>query len=187
MPQSRRTGRTDLTPLRRRIERDLDALDWSPPFDINGLLDQIGAKRGKPILLLPAELPADGPGGLVIERADDMVIVVDDALPALQQEHIVMHEAAHVLFGHSGTTLNDISADGLSELDPELVADAQRVVRRDGYSAAEEIEAEIAAALMWFRAGAVRSMTPRRTDSAEVAAANARFAEALTRRRRATS
>src|ERR1041384_2685234 len=95
--------RIDLTALRRRIELVLDTVDWPVPFDLDRLLDQVGSKRGKPVSLFPAELPADGPGGLVIERADDLVIVFDDSLPLLQQEHIIMHEIAHVLFGHRGT------------------------------------------------------------------------------------
>ncbi|MBB5807589.1 hypothetical protein F4560_007357 [Saccharothrix ecbatanensis] len=186
MEKRPRPERTDLTALRRRIERELDSLDWPTPFDFDGLLDQIGAKRGKPIGLFAAELPADGPGGLVIERADDLVIVFDDRLPPLQQEHIILHEAAHVLFGHRGTSLDDLGGEGLTELDPDVVEQAQRFAQRDGYSNAEEAEAEVAAGLMWLRVGAARCMTPPRFDLPEVAAANARFAAALTRRRRTT-
>ncbi|HEX6358263.1 hypothetical protein [Actinophytocola sp.] len=181
-----RSERTDLTALRRLVERELDTLDWPVPFDIDALLGQIGARRGKPLSLFPAALPADGPSGLVIERVDDVVIVFDDALPLLQQEHVIMHEAAHVLFGHRGTALDDLAGEGLSELDPELVDQAQRIVHRDGYSSADETVAEIAAALMWLRVGAARSMIPPRAAPAEVAEANARFAAALTRRGRVT-
>lgn len=175
--------RIDLTALRRRIELVLDTVDWPVPFDLDRLLDQVGNKRGKPVSLFPAELPADGPGGLVIERANTMVIVFDDSLPLLQQEHIIMHEIAHVLFGHRGTTLDDLSKDELSELDPEVIEAAQRFALRDGYSGIEETEAEIAAALMWLRVGVARSMTPARSSAPEIAAANERFAAALTRRR----
>lgn len=176
-----RSTQTDLASLRRHIERELAALDWPTPFDLGRLLDQIGTKRGKPISLFPAELPADGPGGLVIERADDLVIVFDEHLPLLQQEHIILHEAAHVLFGHRGTTVDDISKDGLSELDPELVEEASRFAQRDGYSGIEEKVAEVAAALMWLRVGATRSMVTTRVSSPEVAAVNERFAAALVR------
>lgn len=179
-----RSEHTDLATLRRLIERELATLDWPTPFDLNTLLDQIGARRGKPISLFPAQLPADGPGGLVIERAKDLVIVFDDSLPPLQQEHIVMHEAAHVLFEHRGTTLDDLSKEELSELDPEVVEQAQRFAQRDGYSGIEEKVAEVAAALMWLRIGATRSMIPVRVSSPEIAAASARFAAALMRRDR---
>jgi hypothetical protein len=177
--------RTDLSALRRHIEQELAALDWPTPFDIGALLDQIAKKRGKPIALFPAELPADGPGGLVIERADDLVIVFDEHLPLLQQEHIILHEAAHVLFGHRGTALDDLSKEELSELAPEAVEKASRFAQRDGYSGIEEKVAEIAAALMWLKAGATRSMVTTRVSSPEIAAASERFAAALVRRGRA--
>lgn len=173
----------NLVDLRQRIESELDTLDWPVPFDVGVLLDQVGARRGKPISLFPAALPADGPGGLVVERARDLVIIYDDGLPVLQQEHIIMHEIAHVLFGHRGTTLADLGGDDLSALDPEVVANAERFARRHGYSRFEETEAEVAAALMWFRVGASRSMIEQRVHPPEIAEADARFAEALLRRR----
>jgi hypothetical protein len=181
MTERLRSTRTDLLSLRRHIEKELATLDWPTPFDIGELLDRIGKRRGKPISLFPAELPGDGPGGLVIERADDLVIVFDDNLPLLQQEHIILHEAAHVLFGHRGTALDDISKEELTELAPEVVEQASRFAQRDGYSGIEEKVAEIAAALMWLRVGATRSMVPTRVSSPEIAAANERFAAALVR------
>ncbi|MGW4212417.1 hypothetical protein ACWEIJ_30805 [Lentzea sp. NPDC004789] len=184
MTEPRRSSRRSLHGLRKRIDRELNELQWPVPFDIGVLLDQIAARRGKPITLFPAELPADGPGGLVVERQDDLVIVFDDRLPMLQQEHIIMHEVAHVLFGHRGTTLDDLGgADDLSELDPEVVESAQRFARRHGYSQLEETEAEIAAALMWLRVGAARSMIRPRVRTPEIAEADERFRAALTRAR----
>jgi len=174
--------RSSLRGLREQINRELNELEWPRPFDVGVLLDQIAVRRGKAITLFPAELPADGPGGLVVERQDDLVIVFDDRLPMLQQEHIIMHELAHVLFGHRGTTLDDLGgADELSELDPEIVVTAQRFARRHGYSQYEETEAEVAAALMWLRIGAARSMIAPRVRTPEIAEADERFRAALTR------
>ena len=170
-----------LKALRRRINDRLDTLDWPVPFELSKLLDQIAAARGKPISLLATPLPGDGPGGLVIERGIDIVIVYDENLPPLQQEHIVMHEAAHVLFGHRGVSIDDLTDDRLSDLDPEVVEEAQRFAQRHGYRNADEKVAEIAAALMWLRAGAARSLIPTRVSSPEIAAANARMAAALMR------
>lgn len=178
-----RSDETDVATLRRLIDEVLDELSWDPPFDLDRLLEQISARRGKRISLHPAALPRDGAGGLVIERARDLVIVFDETLPPLQQEHVIMHEAAHVLFDHRGTSLADITGDELSELDPGLVETAQRFAQRDGYSGVEEKVAEIAAALMWMRAGAARSMVPAPHRSKAVAEANARFEAALMNRR----
>ncbi|SDJ04000.1 hypothetical protein SAMN04488074_101348 [Lentzea albidocapillata subsp. violacea] len=176
--------RSSLRSFRERIDRELNSFEWPVPFDIGVLLDQIAVRRGKPIALFPAELPAEGPGGLVVERRDDLVIVFDDRLPMLQQEHIIMHEVSHILFGHRGTTLDDLGgADELSELDPEVVKTAQRFARRHGYSQHEETEAEIAAALMWQRVGTARSMIPPRERAPEIAEADERFHAALTRAR----
>ncbi|GAA0611463.1 hypothetical protein GCM10010174_31170 [Kutzneria viridogrisea] len=164
------------------IDRTLDELDWSTPFDVDHLLDQIAERRGKAISLLPAPLPRDGAGGLVIERERDIVIVYDEALAPLQQEHVVMHEAAHVLFAHRGVTLEDLTDEELTELDPDLVDSAHRFAKRDGYSGLDEKVAEITAALIWLRAGVSRSMIPVRHSSPEIAAANERFVAALMRR-----
>ncbi|MGW4060817.1 hypothetical protein ACWEGE_21210 [Amycolatopsis sp. NPDC004747] len=177
------SGETDLATLRRLVDEVLDELVWDPPFDLDRLLEQISARRGKRISLYPAALPRDGAGGLVIERAGDLVIVFDETLPPLQQEHVIMHEAAHVLFGHHGTSLTDLTGDELTELDPGVVETAQRFARRDGYAGVEEKVAEIAAALMWLRAGAARSMVPAPHRSKAVAEANARFEAALMNRR----
>lgn len=178
-----RSPATDVPTLRRLIDDVLDRLDWATPFQLDHLLEQISARRGKRISLLPAALPRDGAGGLVIERADDLVIVFDEALPPLQQEHVIMHETAHVLFDHRGTSLDDITDQELTELEPELVRSAQRFALRDGYSDVEEKVAEIAAALMWLRAGAARRAAPLPARSSAVAEANARFEEALMNRR----
>ncbi|RJQ77380.1 ImmA/IrrE family metallo-endopeptidase [Pseudonocardiaceae bacterium YIM PH 21723] len=169
--------------LRKRIDDELDALGWAAPYDIDDLLDRIADRAGKPIGLLAAPLPADGAGGLVIHRAGDIVIIFDESLPSLQQEHVILHEAAHVLFDHRGTTLDELTDDTLSELDPEVVQDASRFAKRDGYSALEEQMAEVAAALMWLRIGGARSMVPVPVAPPEIAAVNDRFAAALTHRR----
>lgn len=178
-----RSDDTDLATLRRLVDEVLDELDWAPPFDVDRLLEQISARRGKRISLYPAALPRDGAAGLVIERAKDLVIVFDETLPPLQQEHVIMHEAAHVLFDHRGTSLEDLTGDELTELEPELVETAQKFAKRDGYSGVEEKVAEIAAALMWMRAGAARSMVAAPRRSQAVAEANARFEAALMNRR----
>jgi hypothetical protein len=120
---------------------------------------------------------------LVIERARDLVIVVDETLPPLQREHVIMHEAAHILFGHRGTSVGDLTQEELDELDPEAVRGAQRFAKREGYSAIDEKVAEIAAALMSSRAAAVRRRGGRPLRSDAVAEANKRFEEALLARR----
>jgi hypothetical protein len=178
-----RSAGTTLSELRRAVENVLDELSWSPPYELDTLLEQISRRCGKRIALLPAALPHDGAGGLVIERAHDLVIVFDQSLPPLQQEHVIMHEAAHVLFGHRGTSVNDLTHEELDELDPDVVRGAQRFVRRDGYSAIEERVAEIAAALMWSRADRARRSVRPPLRPKTVAEANERFAEALLTRR----
>ncbi|QKV79989.1 ImmA/IrrE family metallo-endopeptidase [Amycolatopsis sp. Hca4] len=174
-----RDAGASLSALRRAIERVLDELAWPVPFDLDALLGQIALRRGKRVALLATALPRDGAGGLVIERDRDLVIVVDETLPPLQREHVILHEAAHVLFGHRGTSVGDLTADELTELDPETVRDAQRFARRAGYPALEERVAEIAAALMSSRAGDVRRRAVRPGRSDAVAEANKRFEAAL--------
>ncbi|MDX3193942.1 hypothetical protein PV458_36570 [Streptomyces sp. MN03-5084-2B] len=81
---------TDLATLRRLVDEVLDELVWEPPFDLNRLLEQISARRGKRISLYSAALPRDGAGGLVIERAGaalDPVVHADSEQPGSLDPH----------------------------------------------------------------------------------------------------
>jgi hypothetical protein len=130
---------------------------WLPePFQIDVLLDALAARRGRPIELLPVRARHDIPCGLLVstDRADYIVYSADTS--ALHQQHILLHEAAHILCGHQDACHSTIStgtaataAALVPRLDPGLV---RRVLGRTIYTEPQEQEAELVASLILSRA-----------------------------------
>lgn len=125
---------------------------WVPePFDIGTLIAGLARRRGRPIELLPVRSRHDIPCGLLVttERADYIVYSADTS--ALHQQHILLHEAAHIICGHQNnchTTVNAASVV-LPHLNPGLV---RRVLGRTVYTEPQEQEAELVASLILARA-----------------------------------
>jgi hypothetical protein len=144
--------------LRHRCEAIVRTLDRRiggipVPFNLNTLLDQLEADRGRPIELVP--FSATTPGALCglwvgTDRLD--LIYHEEATSLLHQDHIILHEIGHMICHHTGTALSD--ADQIRSL---LLTDAVRgrvetVLGRGAYTAVEEREAELVATLILERA-----------------------------------
>jgi hypothetical protein len=135
--------------LRRRSEKRLRGIPIPDPFDLDAFCDQVAARRGRPLIRRPVPgLSAGAPCGLWIgtDRADH--VFYDPGTSPLHAEHIVLHELAHILSGHSGRegTLAGLFPD----LDPDTVT---RVLGRVNYTSAQEREAEMMASLIRGRSG----------------------------------
>lgn len=90
--------------------RSNDAVDWCA---------LIGAERGRPISvrhrsasqisavvgLPPGAEP--GPCGILLRTHGGDFIAVDKQAPAFLQQHTVLHELAHLLWGHEGSASTD--------------------------------------------------------------------------------
>jgi hypothetical protein len=123
------------------------------PFDLNALLDQLEADRGRPIELVP--FSATAPGRLCgiwvgTDRLD--LIYHEEATSLLHQDHIILHEIGHMVCNHTGAAL--FNADQVRSL---LLTDAVRgqvdtVLGRGAYTTVEEQEAELVATLIMERA-----------------------------------
>lgn len=130
--------------LRRRCEARLRGIRIPSPFDLDAFCAELAGRRGRPLLrhAVPG-LSADAPCGLWVgtDRADH--VFYDPGTSPLHAEHIVLHELAHILSGHSGADA------GLSSLFPDLdPATVRRVLGRVGYTTAQEREAEMIASLI---------------------------------------
>nr|WP_296064373.1 hypothetical protein [uncultured Actinoplanes sp.] len=130
--------------LRRRCEARLRGLRIPSPFDLDAFCDEVAARRGRPLVrqAVPG-LSAEAPCGLWVGTGRADHVFYDPGTSPLHAEHIVLHELAHILSGHSGRDA------GLARLFPDLdPATVRRVLGRVSYTTAQEREAEMMASLI---------------------------------------
>ncbi|MBO0805846.1 MAG: hypothetical protein J2P25_22585 [Nocardiopsaceae bacterium] len=145
----------DVAALITRCRARLAEIDLPEPFDVEALCAGIGRRRGRPVALLGAELPAGAPAGMWISTEERDYIVYERATSPLHSEHIILHELSHLLCGHVGAP--EISEEHASQLFPRLNPDlVRRVLGRSGYTSEEEQEAEMLASMISQRAGRQR-------------------------------
>lgn len=135
----------------RRCRRIVNKLDLPNPFDVTEFIRALARTRGRPIELVPVSSRLDVPCGVLVttDRADYIVYATDTT--PLHQQHILLHEAAHVICGHYETaSAASVAARVLlPDLPPALV---QRVLNRSVYTEPQEQEAELVASLILTRA-----------------------------------
>lgn len=132
-----------------RSRRVADGLELPSPFDPAAFVALLAERRGRPIELLPITVRHSLPCGLLAttDRADYILYAADTT--ALHRQHIVLHETAHLLWGHAGTS--DPASLGL--LTPHLTGSlVRRVLGRTVYTEPQEQEAEFLASLILQRA-----------------------------------
>ena len=136
---------------RRRQCADLVAdLPIPTPFDVNEFCAGLGRDAGRPIHLLPMDLPPGGPCGLLLSTDDAEYVVYPQATIPMHQQHIVFHELGHFLLQHRKVPAPEMDTSRLvlPNLDPVMV---QRILSRTAYSEREEQDAEVVASLILER------------------------------------
>lgn len=160
-------------------------LDLPHPFDVEEFIASLAARRGRHIEIVPVAAKPNLPCGIVLTTLDADLILYRADTTALHREHILLHEAAHILCGHNGAANGGAGGgpgggtDGRSDsgsdsgaftaaarqlmphLSPELI---RNVLGRTVYREPEEREAELIATL-------IRQRVERRRDAAADAAA----------------
>ena len=133
--------------LWRRCRELAETVPVPAPFSTDTFVSAVARHRGRPIELMPVPATVGAPCGLLMttDRADYILYPVNTT--ELHQQHILMHEIAHLLCGHTGTAEIDAAATKalMPNLSPELV---RRVLGRTVYTAIEEREAELLASLI---------------------------------------
>ncbi|WP_431980923.1 regulator component [Streptomyces qinglanensis] len=134
--------------LRRECRRFVRDLGLPPAQSIRDLLPAIESRSGRSIRLEPA--PPNSGGGLcgmwirTVEGID--YIFVNEETSRAHQDHIIAHEAAHILRNHQGSgTLGEVNpvTDRLAPtLDPRVV---KMMLGRSDYELHDEREAELIA------------------------------------------
>ncbi len=95
---------------------------------IDDLVEEIGRLRGRPIRMIPWEMPPDSYGARAAGKNVDYIIYERNTA-AVHQEHIKAHELGHILANH------DIVPIG--EAEEDLVATLMRASERNGYTERE--------------------------------------------------
>nr|WP_245648417.1 hypothetical protein [Micromonospora rosaria] len=136
--------------LRKHCERLLADLRVPEPFDIHELCRVLGARRGRPLRLVPISLPMHTVCGMWVPTGDFDAIFYEQDTSPLHQILIIGHEVGHLLAGHRATALLDPDASRLllPDLDPQLV---RRFLGRSNYDADAEREAEMIGSLLLRR------------------------------------
>lgn len=150
----------ELQLLRRRCERRLRDLPLPIPFDVHVLAEAIAARRDRPIVLQPQSL-GDGVSGAWVAGPEVDIVFYEEHAAPLHQQHIILHELAHIVCGHKGiplAALESLLGDPSSRL---------RGGKRENYRSPDEWEAEILASLILERVqrSQLATMSPH-TDAA---------------------
>jgi hypothetical protein len=141
-----------LTRLRDQCARVLDTVALPRPFTLDGFCELVARRRGRVLYLHPLpvhKIGADLPCGawLGTDAADHVFAA---STSRLHQQHIVLHEIAHMLCGH--VSRGEVPVELLMpDLDPAMI---RLALRRGGYSDRQEQEAEMVACLIAERADA---------------------------------
>ncbi|WP_069811740.1 hypothetical protein [Streptomyces sp. TP-A0874] len=118
------------------------------PFDMAAFLELLSRQRQRPIELMPFTDRTESPCGLLVstERVD-YILYSADTTP-LHQQHILLHEVAHLLCAHRDPGRGEFTGVVLPNLDSALV---RRVLGRTVYTDPQEQEAELVASLILAR------------------------------------
>ncbi|HVD47893.1 MAG TPA: hypothetical protein VNG70_11485 [Candidatus Limnocylindria bacterium] len=151
-----------LKELRLRCEERMKDLPLPAPFDLDAFCQTVAGHIGRRIVLQPvADVGGQTMGAWIRAKGTD-IIVYEKNTTRLHQEHIVLHELSHIICKHK-TPLLDPAAT--SKLFPDLRADVVRgVLKRQSYSTAEELEAEVQASVIRERATGKEPAEPPTKD-----------------------
>ncbi|GAA2445955.1 MULTISPECIES: hypothetical protein [Streptomyces] len=144
--------RSRLKRLRKAGAQRIADLDLPRVADVAELCRHLSEVRGRPITLVPMQMPASHPCGMWVAARDEDLIFYDANTTSAHQEHIILHELGHIICCHRGAGwLDEASARLLfPDLDPDLVRD---MLLRATYDDVQEQEAEIIAYLLSQRVG----------------------------------
>lgn len=144
---ARRHQRKRSASLLRACKKRLAELDLPVEHDIAELVEHLSGRRDRPIVLMPIAVRAGDPSGLWVATAAVDFIGYQANTSRHHQEHIIAHELGHMICCHRGIVQPDEHSVSLlfPDLAPDLVRD---LLRRTGYSDAQEEEAEIIGSLL---------------------------------------
>ena len=148
-------GRTGLW---RRCQAVVDRLELPEPFDAESFIAVLARERGRPIELIGVPARPDRPCGLLVTTTRTDLIIYSSDTSEVHRQHILLHEAAHLLCGHDTAGQRSGGAGGLGALLPHLSPSLIRsVLGRTVYTEPQEREAELIATMIHHRVARGRS------------------------------
>lgn len=131
---------------RRHVQQVDDAVRLGTIPDVRALCDVIGELRGRSIHLEALPLSGRHTGVWLADAVADHIYFARDASPPYQ-EHIVLHELAHMLRHHHPLESESalLQREWFPLLDPERI---RMLLTRSRYDDADEREAELLASLL---------------------------------------
>ncbi len=141
-----------------QCETKLLELSVMPSTDGHEFCKALAQQRGREIRLVDMDIQAWKPGvyGLWLRFPSVDYILYERNTSSAHQNHIILHEAGHVVFGHEPTSApgSELPAGVFDALPLELILS---VLQRSVYSSQAELEAEIFAMVVEDGAGAAPS------------------------------
>ncbi|MEV5880101.1 regulator component [Streptomyces sp. NPDC052101] len=123
--------------------------------------ERVEELRGRPLILreLPDQVASAGACGLWLGTDDADYVFYETRTVPFHQQHIILHELAHVLCDHGGVMDMGGAFAGpvFNDLQSHLV---KRLMARTSYTTAEEQEAEMIASLIQSAGNPRRSAGP---------------------------
>jgi hypothetical protein len=119
--------------LCRQAETMLAVLGLPGPFTLARLHDRVVQRRGRPLHLIPHEVPELGPHGLWVAGEHGDYVFYDRAAGPVRQYQIIGHELGHMLFDDRATPagLVELAAMLAPDVDPSLITNLQQRTRYD--------------------------------------------------------
>lgn len=156
--------------IRQRCEEMIRPLVIPRPFDIKVFLSALAHRRRKHIELVSTQLEGEQPCGMLVSTSEADYIYIASSVTPLHAQHIAVHEAGHLAFGHQRTRSHHPGqpsahdrAEVLGQLLPHLApALVQRILGRTPavYDDEQEREAEMFASLVMAEAHHPGSIPP---------------------------
>ncbi|WP_221355958.1 regulator component [Streptomyces beigongshangae] len=141
--------RTEYSELQRRCKVILRDLGIHRSLTLDAVRERVEEFRGRPLILkeLPEPMATAGACGLWLGTDDADYVFYEARTAPLHQQHIILHELAHVLCDHGGSPDSGglPASPLLGDLQPRLV---KRLMARTSYTTMEEQEAEMIASLI---------------------------------------
>lgn len=156
---------------RKQVQQVDASVDLTGIADIHALCAAISRLRGRPILLQPLQLVGDETGFSASGPAFDTIYFARDvSLP--YQEHIILHELAHLLLNHQQPHEFSAAVELRQTIVPLLGPSyLPPLLKRSRYDLVHEQEAEMFASLLeqrWRRVRPVQTQVPVGDDRGPV-------------------
>jgi len=133
--------------LRRQCRSQLRTLGIRMPLDIHDMAARLAEQRGKPIKLIAAPLPLDGPSGCWLPTKSSDYVWYQQCTTPNRQRQIVLHEFWHMVARHEacGVTVPAAMVTLMSNVSADTVT---KMLGRSGYDEGREWAAEAAATII---------------------------------------